>query len=217
MYRLLLVLLIVSLTQLSCSDEQYARLLMEVDKANTRLYELQRHQTSRFSPENTTKAYEQLALAKQMARLSQFEKAELHLNKFHQFSQQAIQQSQFQTISNSTVVLTALDQSDHMVVTVKAPIKEDPPVLAKLPVEESPPIIVSSSTALEVSTPAQVAQPIPKASKPSYIIVRSGDWLMKIARQLSQYSVTWSDIFMENSDIIRNPNRIYPGQKLFIP
>ena len=82
MYRLLLMLIIVSLTQLSCSDEQYARLLMEVDKANARLYELQRHQTSRFSPDHTTKAYEELALAKQMARLSQLDQAQVHLNQF---------------------------------------------------------------------------------------------------------------------------------------
>ena len=70
---------------------------------------------------------------------------------------------------------------------------------------------------VKVTVPKPVVHVAKASNKPTFIIVKSGDWLMKIARQLSDYSVNWSDIFVANRDVIRNPNRIYPGQKLFIP
>ncbi len=48
-----------------------------------------------------------------------------------------------------------------------------------------------------------------------YYTVQSGDNLSRIA---SHYpGVTWNDIFEANSAGIKNPDRIFPGQKLLIP
>ena len=44
-------------------------------------------------------------------------------------------------------------------------------------------------------------------------IVKKGDNLSKIARK---YNTTYLSIFNKNKDTIKNPNLIYPGQKLYI-
>ncbi|MDR2233009.1 MAG: LysM peptidoglycan-binding domain-containing protein [Tannerella sp.] len=45
--------------------------------------------------------------------------------------------------------------------------------------------------------------------------VKSGDSLSKIAGKYS--GMTWQKIFEANKDIIKDPNLIYPGQKIKIP
>lgn len=45
--------------------------------------------------------------------------------------------------------------------------------------------------------------------------VKSGDNLSKIAKQYS--GISWKDIYEANKDIIKDPNVIFPGQKLKIP
>lgn len=45
--------------------------------------------------------------------------------------------------------------------------------------------------------------------------VKSGDNLSKIARNYP--GMTWNKIYEANKDIIKDPNIIYPGQKLRIP
>ncbi len=45
--------------------------------------------------------------------------------------------------------------------------------------------------------------------------VKSGDSLSKIAKHYP--GVTWKEIFEANKDQIKDPNLIYPGQKLKIP
>ncbi len=44
--------------------------------------------------------------------------------------------------------------------------------------------------------------------------VKKGDSLSKIG---SKFGVKWQAIFEKNKDQIKNPNLIYPGQKLQIP
>jgi len=46
-------------------------------------------------------------------------------------------------------------------------------------------------------------------------VVKPGDTLSKIAAHHG--SVTWTQIYEANRDRIRDPNTIYPGQKLRIP
>lgn len=49
----------------------------------------------------------------------------------------------------------------------------------------------------------------------TYYTVKAGDNLSRIA---SHYEgVTWQEIFEANSAGIKNPDRIFPGQKLLIP
>jgi len=47
--------------------------------------------------------------------------------------------------------------------------------------------------------------------------VKAGDSLSKIAKQLLGDGNAWKRIFDANQDILRDPNKIYPGQKLKIP
>jgi nucleoid-associated protein YgaU len=47
--------------------------------------------------------------------------------------------------------------------------------------------------------------------------VKSGDSLSKIAKNFYGNGNAWKTIFDANSDILKDPNKIYPGQKLKIP
>jgi len=44
--------------------------------------------------------------------------------------------------------------------------------------------------------------------------IREGDSLRKIARK---YGTTWQKIYEMNKDVIKNPDLIFPGQKIKIP
>lgn len=48
-------------------------------------------------------------------------------------------------------------------------------------------------------------------------IVKSGDYLKKIAKQVYGDEAKWELIYEANKDSIKNPNRIYKGQTLTIP
>ncbi|MCC6609089.1 MAG: LysM peptidoglycan-binding domain-containing protein [Burkholderiales bacterium] len=47
--------------------------------------------------------------------------------------------------------------------------------------------------------------------------VVSGDSLSKIAKREYGNANEWTRIFEANKDIIKDPNKIFPGQKLKIP
>jgi len=66
----------------------------------------------------------------------------------------------------------------------------------------------SSSTAPPPAAPA--------AEERTYVVVK-GDTLSKIAQQLYGKASAWTRIYEANKDLIKDPDRIYPGQKLRIP
>jgi nucleoid-associated protein YgaU len=47
--------------------------------------------------------------------------------------------------------------------------------------------------------------------------VQSGDSLSKIAQAEYGNAHDWPRIFEANKDVLKDPNKIYPGQKLRIP
>ncbi len=49
-----------------------------------------------------------------------------------------------------------------------------------------------------------------------YVVV-AGDSLSKIAKREYGNANDWPRIFEANKDILKDPNKIYPGQKLRIP
>lgn len=49
-----------------------------------------------------------------------------------------------------------------------------------------------------------------------YVVV-SGDSLSKIAKREYGNANEWPRIFEANKDILKDPNKIFPGQKLRIP
>ncbi len=64
-------------------------------------------------------------------------------------------------------------------------------------------------------SPTQPTQPV--APQKEYYTVKSGDSLSKIAKQLYGDANAWHKIHQANTDQIKDPNLIHPGQKLLIP
>lgn len=54
------------------------------------------------------------------------------------------------------------------------------------------------------------------ASTRIYVVV-SGDSLSKIAQREYGHANQWNRIYEANRDILKDPDKIYPGQKLRIP
>jgi nucleoid-associated protein YgaU len=54
-------------------------------------------------------------------------------------------------------------------------------------------------------------------SKDEFYEIKSGDTLGKIAKQFYGSAGKYTRIFEANRDVIENPDRIYPGQKIRIP
>lgn len=80
--------------------------------------------------------------------------------------------------------------------------------------EEKPAQPQAKPVAQPVS-PAQPAQPV--SPQKEYYTVQSGDSLSKIAKQLYGDASAWHKIHQANTDQIKDPNLIHPGQKLIIP
>lgn len=54
-------------------------------------------------------------------------------------------------------------------------------------------------------------------AEPRIYVVKPGDNLSKIARELLGDASRWSEIYEANKDRIEDPNLIHPGQELDIP
>ncbi|HUA88714.1 MAG TPA: LysM peptidoglycan-binding domain-containing protein [Steroidobacteraceae bacterium] len=48
-------------------------------------------------------------------------------------------------------------------------------------------------------------------------VVQSGDTLSKIAQKFYGDPALYHQIFQANQDVLKDPNKIFPGQKLKIP
>lgn len=70
----------------------------------------------------------------------------------------------------------------------------------------------SSSTA-----PAPAPAPTPAPPAPRTYTVAKGDTLSKIAKHHYGDANQWRKIFEANRDILKDPDRIFPGQVLKIP
>jgi nucleoid-associated protein YgaU len=57
----------------------------------------------------------------------------------------------------------------------------------------------------------------PEAQAYETYVVKSGDSLSKIAKREYGNANAWKRIFEANQDLIKDPNKIFPGQKLKIP
>jgi len=57
----------------------------------------------------------------------------------------------------------------------------------------------------------------PAAQEYELYVVVSGDSLSKIAKHFYGDANAWKRIFEANTDILKDPNKIFPGQKLKIP
>lgn len=65
-------------------------------------------------------------------------------------------------------------------------------------------------------TPVEPAQPEQPTGGTTYVVVL-GDTLAKIALKHYGNAAAWEQIFKANTDVVKNPNVIFPGQVLTIP
>jgi nucleoid-associated protein YgaU len=71
---------------------------------------------------------------------------------------------------------------------------------------------VSEVTADGVETPPQ-----PQESKVEYYVIVKGDTLSGIAKRFLGNAMDYPKIFEANREVIKDPDLIYPGQKIRIP
>jgi nucleoid-associated protein YgaU len=57
----------------------------------------------------------------------------------------------------------------------------------------------------------------PEAEAYETYVVQAGDTLSKIAKRKYGESSAWRKIFAANTDLLKDPDKIYPGQKLKLP
>ncbi|MEW5321342.1 LysM peptidoglycan-binding domain-containing protein [Geobacillus thermoleovorans] len=68
------------------------------------------------------------------------------------------------------------------------------------------------------SSPSNKQRPPKQKEKPKTYVVRKGDSLWSIAKRVYDDGSKWPTIYAANKKVIgKNPNLIYPGQKLVIP
>lgn len=72
-----------------------------------------------------------------------------------------------------------------------------------------------SSTAMPTADPT--AHTTPAASEERTYVVVAGDSLSKIAKREYGDGTKWRRIYEANTDILKDPDHIHPGQKLRIP
>lgn len=74
---------------------------------------------------------------------------------------------------------------------------------------------VASPTPTSVPAPASVPQAAPGGER--FHVVEKGDTLGHIAQKYLGKASLYTKIFEANRDILKDPNKIFPGQKLRIP
>ncbi len=99
-------------------------------------------------------------------------------------------------------------------------------------VQEAVSSVSSEPSAAVVETPpappVEVAQPAPESERPAstvsfpknykvWIYQENGDCLWRIAQKVYGDKEKWRIIYLANRDVIRDPNKIYPKQRLRIP
>ena len=77
--------------------------------------------------------------------------------------------------------------------------------------------VSEGSVQLRIEQPFEMGQAIDPSESQGGVIVKPGNTLWHIARQLYGSGVQYTFIFMENSDQIRDPDKIYPGQIFMLP
>ena len=82
---------------------------------------------------------------------------------------------------------------------------------------QSPQPQTQTRTQTPGSTPTKANTPKPAAQTQRDYTIQSGDSLSKIAREFYGNANDWQKIYQANKDKIKDPNMIYPGQKIIIP
>lgn len=70
---------------------------------------------------------------------------------------------------------------------------------------------------VQVPVSVQAPQALESFDNTQYYIIQQGDTLSKIAQRYYGNAARYGEIFEANREVIRNPNQIFPGQKIRIP
>lgn len=73
---------------------------------------------------------------------------------------------------------------------------------------------------IDVTEAVDAAVPAEQMLEPdnvTYYVIQSGDTLSKIAKQFYQDAMAYTKIFDANREVIKDPDLIFPGQKIRIP
>ena len=106
---------------------------------------------------------------------------------------------------NGITNLNVVEQEGVLYVTCTAPNNQAKDHIWNL-YEKADPEMRSADMVLNVT----VDQSVPETYE-----VKSGDNLSKIAKKYS--GISWKDIYEANRDILKDPDKIFPGQVLKIP
>lgn len=68
-----------------------------------------------------------------------------------------------------------------------------------------------------VGGPHQHAHATPEQVREEYYVIEKGDTLSHIAKRYYGKASRWPDLFEANREVIQDPDRIFPGQKIRIP
>jgi nucleoid-associated protein YgaU len=121
------------------------------------------------------------------------------------------------TPTPSTVDVTPVPAPD--VREEPAPAAEAPPDLEEPPSPAVEAPVEEPAAPAEAAAPEPVAKPVVSAHKPYkvYIWQENGDSLSQIAKKMYGDPQKWRLIYLANKDVIKDPNKIFPKQKLKIP
>lgn len=82
----------------------------------------------------------------------------------------------------------------------------------------TPAAVEEEFDAAPVEPPVSRAAPrVETPSAPTTYTVQKNDTLEKIAKKVYGDTKRWPKIYKANRDVIKNPNKLYPGQRLTIP
>ena len=79
------------------------------------------------------------------------------------------------------------------------------------------PFVVPKPEEVPIGGPHQHAHATPVETREEYYVIERGDTLSHIARRYYGNANTWPRLFEANREVIQDPDRIFPGQKIRVP
>jgi phage tail protein X len=79
------------------------------------------------------------------------------------------------------------------------------------------PFVAPKPEAVPVGGPHQHAHVTPVESREEYYVIERGDTLSHIARRYYGKASSWPRLFEANREVIQDPDKIFPGQKIRVP
>jgi phage tail protein X len=79
------------------------------------------------------------------------------------------------------------------------------------------PFVAPRPEAVPVGGPHQHAHVTPVESREEYYVIERGDTLSHIAQRYYGKASSWPRLFEANREVIQDPDKIFPGQKIRVP